>query len=92
MPYLVTASAYLAHYMLLAIDLALIVRALFSFIDPDSDSPLFQLACFITKPLLALCQKILELIHLSNAGFFDMSFFLAIMITWVLDSMIEFLL
>lgn len=92
MPYLVTASAYLAHYMLLAIDLALIVRALFSFIAPDSDSPLYQLSCFITEPLLALCSKILELLHLSNAGFFDMSFFLAVMITWLLDTIIEMVL
>ena len=92
MSYLPVAGAYLAHYMLMALDIALLVRALFSFLAPDSENPLLVLAAFITEPVLALCGAILDKLKISNAGLFDMSFFLAVILVWLFDSLVTLMI
>ena len=61
-------------------------RAILSFLDPDCRGNLCRFVCILTEPLLAVCQKLLDIMSVKNRGPFDLSFFLAVIILWLCQS------
>ncbi len=84
MHYFIISIAYFLYYLAFALDVALLIRVVLSWFDPEEDGLLCRFVCTLTDPLLAVCQKLLDLTSIRNDGPFDLSFFLAIILISVL--------
>lgn len=76
--------AYFVYYLAFALDIALLIRAVLSWFDPDEEGLICRFVSTLTDPLLAVCRKLLDLTSIKNDGPFDLSFFLAIILISVL--------
>lgn len=86
MSYAVLTVIYFLYYSVRILSFALMVRAILSWFDPDGKGTACRFVCILTEPLLAVCQKLLDLLSVKNDGPFDLSFFLAVIILWLSQS------
>ena len=81
-------TALIAYYLLNVIQLAMLARAVLSWIMPDAEGGIINLLYALTEPLVGFVRKILYRLNIGAEGPIDFSF----MITVLLLAIIQFFL
>lgn len=81
-------TTLIAYYLLNAIQLVMLARAVLSWIMPDAEGGIINLLYALTEPLVGFVRKILYRLNIGAEGPIDFSF----MITVLLLAIIQFFL
>ena len=92
MIYVVNLIKNIALALLGAIDLAMLGRAILSWIDPMAEGPLASFLYAVTEPIIIPFRKLFEKLNWFTGSPIDMAFFFAMISIIILQSLLEALL
>ena len=92
MIYVVNLVKNIALALLSALDLAMLVRAVLSWIDPMADGPLAAFLYTVTEPIILPFRKLFEKLNWFAGSPIDMPFLFAVFTILVLQTVLEVLL
>ena len=73
------------YYLIGILQLAMLIRAVLSWVAPDSDGVFAGFIYVLTEPLVALARSILYRFNIGTEGPLDISFFVAVMFLCILE-------
>ncbi len=92
MTMLAHVTTLFAYYLLNVIQLAMLVRAIMSWISPDADGGLIRLLYALTEPFVGFVRGILHRLHVGVDGPLDFSFLLTVILLslgqWILGALL----
>ena len=92
MLYVVNIIKNITLALLSVLDLAMLGRAILSWIDPMSDGPLASFLYTITEPIILPFRKLFEKMNWFVGVPIDMAFFFAMISIMILQTLLEVLL
>lgn len=92
MLYVVNIIKNITLALLSVLDLAMLGRAILSWIDPMSDGPLASFLYAITEPIILPFRKLFEKMNWFVGVPIDMAFFFAMISIMILQTLLEVLL
>jgi len=66
---------YFAYYLVAAVEFAMIVRAILSFVMPESDGALIRFLYAVTEPFVAVMRRLFDAFEYENNFFLDIPYF-----------------
>lgn len=81
--------AYFVYILLAAEEFFLFIRAVMSFVAPESDGMIASFIYSVTEPLIGAVRKICDKLNISQNFPFDIPFFITISIVSILQIIFE---
>ncbi len=72
--------AYFVYYLLGALQMAMMVRAILSWIMPDGDGALLRFLYAITEPIIGFVRTVLHRLGVNVEGPLDLSFLVTVLL------------
>lgn len=88
MSYAVQMLLYFAYYLVVAVELSMMVRAILSFIMPDGDNTLTRFLYAVTEPFVSVVRRLFVALHYENNFFLDIPFFATYFLLMILKSLV----
>ncbi len=92
MSHAVQMLLYFAYYLVFAVEIAMIVRAVLSFIMPDADGVLIRFLCVITEPFVAVMRQLFEVLRIEADFVVDIPYFATYFLIMLIKAVIRTLL
>lgn len=64
------------YYFLFAVEIAMYIRAVLSWIDPTANGMIASISYAISEPFVSVVRKLISKFSSANDSFFDVSFFI----------------
>jgi uncharacterized protein YggT (Ycf19 family) len=84
--------AYFALYFLSAVEIAMMVRAILSFLMPDGQGAFIGFLYAITEPLISVVRRVFDRFGWESRGIFDIPFFATYFLIMILKAVFRAML
>jgi uncharacterized protein YggT (Ycf19 family) len=81
--------AYFAYYLVSAVEIAMIVRAILSFVVPDGEGVLMNFLYAVTEPFVAIMRRLFEALRIEIDFFLDIPFFATYFLIMLLKAVLR---
>lgn len=75
--------------LITVVDIALLLRAVMSWFDPDEDNRFYSFLYLITEPLIIPVRRLFERFHWMENSPLDVPFFVVVIIFWILRVLVR---
>lgn len=76
---------HFVYYLIGAIQLAMLVRAILSWVAPDMEGTLIRFLYAVTEPFVAAVRKLLARLSIGTEGPIDIAFFVTVILLAILE-------
>ena len=80
--------AYFLYYLLGAVQFAMLVRAILSWVAPESEGTLISFIYVITEPFVMIVSRVMERLGYRPGGMFDIPFFMTMILLSFLQTLV----
>ncbi len=77
------------YYLLTAVEIAMYIRAVMSWVSPNSSGMLAGLVYAISEPFVSVIRKLISKFSSANDSFFDISFFITLFLISIIRILIS---
>ncbi|MBQ4065584.1 MAG: YggT family protein [Clostridia bacterium] len=92
MPNVVLMLVHFALYLLSAVEIAMMVRAILSFLMPDGQGALIGFLYVVTEPLISVVRRVFDRFGWESRGIFDIPFFATYFVIMILKAVLRAML
>lgn len=79
---------YFVYYLLGAVQLAMLVRAILSWVAPESEGTLISFIYVITEPFIMIVGRVMERFGYQEGGMFNIPFFMTMILLSFLQAIV----
>lgn len=87
-----TIIGLVAYYLLYAVEIAMLFRAIFSWFDPMMNSVFHRFAYAVTEPIISPVRKLMRKLNLNTSLPIDLSFTVTVVLIIILQRLIIILI